>query len=82
MLTLRLQGFDLFNNNTGITRTVNETTVTDSRTLRLARYFLLSANIRLAKFGGGVTRQRMEGGQQNRQGGGNGNGNGGGRPRF
>lgn len=67
MLTVRFQGFDLFNNNTGITRTVNETTVTDSRTVRLARYFLLSANIRLAKFAGGVNRQRMEGGQQNRQ---------------
>ena len=79
MMTVRFQGFDLFNQNTGITRTVNETTITDSRVLRLARYFLLSANIRLAKFGGGVNRMRMEGGQQNRQGGGNGNGGG---PRF
>lgn len=65
MLTIRLQGFDLFNENTGINRTVNENTITDSRTIRLARYFLLSANIRLAKFagaslrGGGPNRQRM-----------------------
>jgi hypothetical protein len=81
MLTVRFQGFDLFNQSTGITHTVNDGTITDSRTLKLGRYFLLSANIRLAKFGGGVTRQRMQGGQQNRQGGGNGNGNGGG-PRF
>lgn len=50
MMTVRLQGFDLFNNNTGITRTVNETTITDSRTIRLARYFLLSVNLRLQKF--------------------------------
>ncbi|RYZ24704.1 MAG: hypothetical protein EOO10_20130 [Chitinophagaceae bacterium] len=58
MLTLRMQGFDLFNNNTGITRTVNETTITDSRTVRLARYFLFSANIRLAKFAGANNRPR------------------------
>lgn len=51
-LTLRLQGFDLFNKNIGITRTVNETTITDSRTTRLARYFLLSANLRLSQFSG------------------------------
>jgi hypothetical protein len=52
MMTVRLQGFDLFNDNTGITRTVNETTITDSRTVRLARYFLLSVNMRIAKFTG------------------------------
>lgn len=57
MLTVRLQGFDLFNRNIGITRTVNETTITDSRTTRLARYFLLSVNMRLSKFVGG---QRMK----------------------
>lgn len=51
-LTLRLQGFDLFNRNTGIVRTVNETTITDSRTNRLGRYFLLTANMRLSKFAG------------------------------
>lgn len=53
MLTLRLQGFDLFNKNTGVTRTMNENTVTDSRINRLGRYFLLSANVRMAKFAGG-----------------------------
>jgi outer membrane receptor protein involved in Fe transport len=53
MMTVRLQGFDLFNNNIGITRTVNETTITDSRTTRLARYFLLSVNYRLSKFSRG-----------------------------
>jgi len=55
-LTLRLQGFDLLNQNTGISRTMNESTVTDSRVNRLARYFLLSANLRLSKFAGGTSR--------------------------
>lgn len=49
---VRLQGFDLFNENTGITRTVYETTITDSRTNRLARYFLLSFNFRMQSFSG------------------------------
>ncbi|MEI9943417.1 MAG: TonB-dependent receptor [Chitinophagaceae bacterium] len=50
--TVRLQGFDLFNQNEGISRTINETTITDSRNNRLARYFLLSFNFRLQQFGG------------------------------
>ncbi|HEU4904398.1 MAG TPA: hypothetical protein VFT06_16445, partial [Flavisolibacter sp.] len=58
--TVRLQGFDLFNKNIGITRTVNETTITDSRTTRLARYFLLSVNVRLSKLGGGNRRDRQQ----------------------
>lgn len=63
MTTVRLQGFDLFNQNSGISRNVNETTITDSRVNRLARYFLLSVNIRVAKFaGGGFNRMRGEGG--------------------
>jgi hypothetical protein len=52
--TIRFQGFDLLNENTGITRTINETTISDRRDNRLARYFLLSFNYRLQKFGGGV----------------------------
>jgi hypothetical protein len=52
--TIRFQGFDLLNENTGISRTINETTITDRRDNRLARYFLLSFNFRLQKFGGGV----------------------------
>jgi len=59
MLTLRLQGFDLFNKNTGVVRTVNENTITDTRSNRLGRYFLLSANIRMAKFNGGNRRGGM-----------------------
>ncbi len=75
MMTVRLQGFDLLNESTGITRTVNGNTITDSRTNRLGRYFLLSVNMRLSKFAGmraGGNRQRGEGGQggQRGQGGG------------
>lgn len=62
--TVRLQGFDLFNQNTGISRDVSETTITESRSLRLARYFLLSLNIRLQKFTGGSGRQRSGSGDR------------------
>ncbi|PPL04616.1 Outer membrane protein beta-barrel family protein [Parapedobacter indicus] len=50
MALLRLQGFDLFNQNTGITREVFETNILDVRNNRLARYFMLSLNIRLQKY--------------------------------
>ncbi len=77
--TVRLQGFDLFNQNTGISRDVSETTITESRSLRLARYFLLSVNIRLQKFNGGNNNrqrnnqgERPAGGGENRRGGGRG----------
>ena len=49
---LRIQGFDLLNQNTGISRTVNGTTITDVQNNRLGRYFLLSFNLRIQKFGG------------------------------
>lgn len=50
MAMLRLQGFDLFNQNTGITREVLGNDVLDIRNNRLARYFMLSLNIRLQKY--------------------------------
>lgn len=58
--TIRLQGFDLFNQNTGIARTINETTITESRSNRLARYFLLSLNVRMRKFKGGKSPSNRE----------------------
>lgn len=61
MGTLRLQGFDLFNQNTGISRSVNGTTITDSQNERLGRYFLLSFNLRLQKFTGSRQFQRTPG---------------------
>ncbi|SFC67588.1 CarboxypepD_reg-like domain-containing protein [Parapedobacter composti] len=47
---LRLQGFDLFNENTGVMREVMGTDILDVRNNRLARYFMLSLNIRLQKY--------------------------------
>ena len=80
--TLRLQGYDLFNQNTGISREVNGTTVTDYQNNRLGRYFMLTFNLRLQKFAGKkfqrpagermVPRQNREPGG-GRMGGGNGN---------
>ncbi|TZF85739.1 outer membrane beta-barrel protein (plasmid) [Pedobacter sp. BS3] len=52
MASLRLQAFDLLNENTGISRTVNGTRVIDSQNNRLGRYFLLTFNLRLQKFAG------------------------------
>ena len=77
--TVRFQGFDLFNQNTGISREVNGTTITDVQNNRLGRYFLLTLNIRLQKFAG-RTFQRPGGerGEGRQWGNGNGNGNGGG----
>jgi hypothetical protein len=49
---IRIHGFDLLDQNTGISRTVNGTTITDVRNNRLGRYFLLSLNLRIQKFGG------------------------------
>lgn len=48
---LRLQGFDLLNQQTNINRTVGDI-LTDSRTNRLARYFMLTFTFRLQKFSG------------------------------
>ena len=83
--TLRVQGFDLFNQNTGISRTVNGTTITDAQNKRLGRYFLLSFNLRLQKFAGSRKYQKTPGERnQNRMRGemrGGGNRNGGGKKR-
>ncbi len=49
---IHLQGFDLFNQNSNINRTVNSNTITDSRSTRLNRYFMLSFTYRLQKFAG------------------------------
>ena len=90
--TLRLQGFDLFNENTGITRTVNGDVITDRQNSRLGRYFLFTFNLRLQKFAGRQP-NRMPGDRMDRmnnpnfpnrgqgQGGGQRNGGGGGNRR-
>ena len=52
MGTLRLDGFDLFNENTGISRDVFDNVIVDRQINRLGRYFMLSFNMRFRKFGG------------------------------
>jgi len=47
---LRIQGYDLFNENTGITHEVYGNDIYQTRNNRLARYFLISFNFRLQKF--------------------------------
>lgn len=50
--TLRLSGFDIFNENTGISRDVFDNKIIDRQNNRLARYFMISFNYRLQDFGG------------------------------
>lgn len=75
--TIRIEEFDLFNQNTGISREVNGTTVTDIQNNRLGRYFLLTFNLRLQKFSG----NRFSGNRGGRNSG-NGNRTGGNRGRM
>jgi len=50
--SIRLQAFDLLNQNTSISRTVNANSITDTRTNKLGQYFMVSLNFRLQKFKG------------------------------
>ena len=58
---IRLSGFDIFKQNTNITRTVSGNYITDTRTNRLTRYFMLTFTYRLNRFKG------QQGSQQNQQ---------------
>jgi hypothetical protein len=49
---IRVQGFDLMNQNTGISRDVFDNEIVDRQTNRLARYFLMSFSYRIRKYGG------------------------------
>ena len=49
---LRLEVFDLLNQNTGISRDVFDNLIIDRQTNRLGQYFMLSLNMTLRKFGG------------------------------
>ena len=59
---LRFSGFDLFNQNTNINRTVTGNNITDTRTNRLTRYFMLSFTYRLNRFQGQQSGNRQQGG--------------------
>jgi hypothetical protein len=49
---IKLQAFDLLNENINVSRNVSATTITDTRTNRLQRYFMLSFVFRFNKFSG------------------------------
>jgi hypothetical protein len=50
--SIKLQAFDLLDQNISVNRTVTASTVTDTRTNKLGRYFMLSFIFRLNKFSG------------------------------
>jgi len=52
MGTLRLDGFDLFDENSGISRDVFDNIIVDRQVNRLGRYFMLSFIFKVRKFGG------------------------------
>lgn len=56
---LRFQGFDLLNQNSNISRTINSNSITDSRITKLNRYFMLSFTYRLQKFSGKKSQQKI-----------------------
>ncbi|MDQ6758216.1 MAG: outer membrane beta-barrel protein [Bacteroidota bacterium] len=49
---IRLQAYDLFNQNSNITRSISANSIIDTRTSKLTRYFMLSFTYRLQKFFG------------------------------
>lgn len=50
--SLRFTAFDLLNQNTNVSRTVNANSIIDRRSNRLAQYFMLSFTMRFNKFAG------------------------------
>ncbi|HEY0899713.1 MAG TPA: outer membrane beta-barrel protein [Sphingobacteriaceae bacterium] len=66
--TLRLQGYDLFDENINVSRTITNNSTIDTRSNRLGRYFMMSFTMRLQKYTGqrpqnmdgpGMMRRRM-----------------------
>lgn len=66
--TIRLQGFDLFNQNTGFSQTVANNVTTQTQTNRLGRYFLMTFTYRLQRFAGRAPAQQNGEGRGNRGG--------------
>jgi hypothetical protein len=69
--SVKLQAFDLLNQNTTISRNVTGNSITDSRTNRLGRYFMMTFIFRFNKFSGTqpAGNQMMPGGGGMRMGG-------------
>lgn len=63
---LKLAAFDLFKQNTSISRNVSANSIIDTRTNKLTRYFMLSFTYRLQKF---IGQQAQGGGMRNMGGG-------------
>ncbi|MBP3943504.1 TonB-dependent receptor [Sphingobacteriaceae bacterium WQ 2009] len=59
--TFRLAAFDLLNQQTNISRSVSDMLISDSRTNRLARYFMLTFTYKFQKFAGGIAPQEESG---------------------
>lgn len=61
---IRLSGFDIFNQNTNISRQVSGNAIIDSRVNRLTRYFMLTFTYRLMQFKGAqaATNTNQQGG--------------------
>ena len=55
--SFRLAGFDLLNQQTNISRTISDILISDVRTNRLARYFMLTFTYKFQKFAGGAAPQ-------------------------
>jgi Outer membrane protein beta-barrel family/Carboxypeptidase regulatory-like domain len=55
--SLKLQALDILNENISVSRTVTGSAITDTRTNRLGRYFMLTAILRLNKFQGKAPEQ-------------------------
>jgi hypothetical protein len=64
---IRLSGFDIFNQNSSISRQVTGNSIIDTRTTRLTRYFMLSFTYRLNRFTAGQPGQQNQNQGQQRQ---------------
>ena len=58
---IRLQAFDLFDQNSNIIRTVTDNSIIDSRSSRLNRYFMISFSYRIQKFSGKEREEKTPG---------------------
>jgi hypothetical protein len=58
---VKLSAFDLFNQNSSISRSVNNTSIIDTRSNRLTRYFIATFTYRLQRFAGQTIQSRGPG---------------------